>query len=267
MPPRITAILLLAAALALPAELTYQKPPQEILDVLNAPPPPAISVNPSRDYAILMQPLRYPRIAEVAQPMLRLAGLRIDIRTNGPHLPFSSTAYTIKRLADASDIRVAAPPDAKLGAPVWSPDGKQFAFTNTTANAIELWIGTTATGRTRRGAGVLLNAVMGPPIVWLADSRTLILRAIPEGRGEPPADAAAPTGPHVQESSGRAGPRTGRGAPPRRCGRAHGSARAGELRPRGPCGHLRRHAQHATRRRSVRLLRDCPTRVPGHVHG
>ena len=206
MPPRITAILLLAAALALPAELTYQKPPQEILDVLNAPPPPAISVNPSRDYAILMQPLRYPPIAEVAQPMLRLAGLRIDIRTNGPHLPFSSTAYTIKRLADASDIRVAAPPDAKLGAPVWSPDGKQFAFTNTTANAIELWIGTTATGRTRRGAGVLLNAVMGSPIVWLADSRTLILRAIPEGRGEPPADAAAPTGPHVQESSGRAGP-------------------------------------------------------------
>src|ERR1022692_445033 len=251
MPPRITAILLLAAALALPAELTYQKPPQEILDVLNAPPPPAISVNPSRDYAILMQPLRYPRIAEVAQPMLRLAGLRIDIRTNGPHLPFSSTAYTIKRLADASDIRVAAPPDAKLGAPVWSPDGKQFAFTNTTANAIELWIGTTATGRTRRGAGVLWNAVMGPPFVWLGDSRTLIRRAFPEGRGEPPADAAAPTGPHVQESSGR----------------AHGSARAGELRPRGPCGHLRRHAQHATRRRSVRLLRDCPTRVPGHVHG
>src|ERR1017187_9422373 len=207
MPPRITAILLLAAALALPAELTYQKPPQEILDVLNAPPPPAISVNPSRDYAILMQPLRYPPIAEVAQPMLRLAGLRIDIRTNGPHLPFYSTAYTIKRLSDASDIRVAAPQDAaRLGAPVWSPDGKQFAFTNTTANAIELWIGTTASGRTQRMAGVRLNAVMGPPIVWLADSRTLLVRAIPEHRGEPPADSAAPAGPHVQESFGRSGP-------------------------------------------------------------
>lgn len=203
---RITAIFVLAAALALPAELTYQKPPREILDVLKAPPPPLISVNPSRDYAILMLPLRYPPIAEVAQPMLRLAGLRIDIRTNGPHLPFSSTSYTIKRLADASDIRVAAPSDVKLGAPFWSPDGKQFAFTNTTANAIELWIGTTATGRTRRIAGVRLNAVMGPPIVWLADSRTLLVRTVPEHRGAPPADAAAPTGPHVQESSGRSGP-------------------------------------------------------------
>src|ERR1700683_4800054 len=110
MPPRIAAIFALAAALAMPAELTYQKPPHEILDVLNAPPPPLISVNPTRDYAILMQPLRYPPIAEVAQPMLRLAGLRPDIRTNGPHLPLYSTAYTIKRLSDASDIRVAAPP-------------------------------------------------------------------------------------------------------------------------------------------------------------
>ena len=69
-----------------------------------------------------MQPVRYPPIAEVAQPMLRLAGLRIDIRTNGPHLPFYNTAYTIKRLSDASDIPVAASPGVKgvkLGAPLW----------------------------------------------------------------------------------------------------------------------------------------------------
>src|SRR5580698_6604834 len=162
----------LAAALALPAELTYQKPPREILDVVNAARPPLISVSSSHDYAIVMQPLRYPPIAEVAQPMLRLAGLRIDIQSNGPHLQFYSTAFTIKRLSDASDIPVALPPDAKLGAPVWSPDGKQFAFMNTTASGIELWVGETATGRTRHIAGVRLNAVMGQPVVWLADNQT-----------------------------------------------------------------------------------------------
>src|SRR5580698_10506120 len=139
----------LAAMLALPAELTYQKPPREILDVLNAPRPPLISVSPSHDYAILMQPLRYPPIAEVAQPMLRLAGLRIDIHSNGPHLAPYSTSYSIKRFSDASDIPVSTPAGAKLGAPVWSPDGKQFAFSNTTANGIELWIGTTGSGQTR----------------------------------------------------------------------------------------------------------------------
>jgi len=202
----LTVVLLLAATPALPAELTYQKPPREILDVLNAPRPPLISVSPSHDYAILMQPLRYPPIAEVAQPMLRLAGLRIDIHSNGPHLPFYSTAFTVKRLSDASDIPVVSPPDAKLGRPVWSPDGTQFAFINTTANGIEVWVGETATGRTRRIAGARLNAAMGQPIVWLADNQTLLLRTVPEHRGEPPAEAAAPTGPHVQESSGRSGP-------------------------------------------------------------
>ena len=47
---------------------------------------------------------------------------------------------------------------------------------------------------------------MGQPIAWLADNRTLLVRTVPEHRGDPPADTAAPTGPHVQESSGRAGP-------------------------------------------------------------
>ncbi len=206
MPSRIAVFFLLGAAAATPAELTYQKPPREILEVLQAAPPPLISVSPTHDYAILMQPLRYPPIAEVAQPMLRLAGLRIDIHSNGPHLAPYSTSYSIKRLSDASDIAVSTPAGAKLGAPVWSPDGKQFAFSNTTANGIELWIGATAGGQTRRISGVRLNAVMGQPIVWLPDSRTLLVRLVPDGRGQPPAESETPSGPHVQESSGRSGP-------------------------------------------------------------
>ena len=98
------------------------------------------------------------------------------------------------------------PQGAKLGAPVWSPDGKQFAFTDTTHSAIELWIGTTATGQTRRIADLRLNGVMGQPMAWLADNRTLFVRLVPEHRGQPPAQPIVPSGPHVQESSGRSGP-------------------------------------------------------------
>jgi len=206
MPFRIAAFFLLCIAVAIPAELTYQTPAKEILDVLNAPPPPLISVSPSRDYAILMQPLRYPSIAEVARPMLRLAGLRIDTQTNGPHLPPYNTSYTIKRLSDASEIPVSTPAHAKLGRPLWSPDGTQFAFTDTTDAAIELWIGTTANGQTRRVPGLRLNAVIGQPVVWLSDNRMLLVRLVPEHRGQPPAESIVPSGPHVQESSGRSGP-------------------------------------------------------------
>src|ERR1700722_3331904 len=105
------------------AETHYQKPPKEVLDVLNAPLTPTISVSPHRDYAILMQPVRYPSIAEVAQPMLRLAGIRIDSNTNGMHLAGNVTSLTIKRLSDGADIPVNLPSDPKLSPPIWSPDG------------------------------------------------------------------------------------------------------------------------------------------------
>src|SRR5689334_1648226 len=84
----ITLVILVAAVavLAFGQEVVYQKPPQPVLDALLALPTPGISVSPQRDYAILTQSVRYPSIDEVAQPMLRLAGIRIDSNTNGMHL-------------------------------------------------------------------------------------------------------------------------------------------------------------------------------------
>src|SRR5580698_2164780 len=145
-----TTLLLATTPFVLAEDFPYQKPPKEVLDVLNAPLTPTISISPQRDYAIFLQPVRYPLISEVAQPMLRLAGIRIDSNTNGMHLAPTFTSYSIKRLSDGGDIKVTLPPGAKPGPPVWSPDGKQFAFTNTVARSLELWIGTAATGLTKK---------------------------------------------------------------------------------------------------------------------
>jgi hypothetical protein len=45
--------LLVVLAIPIAAELTYQKPAQEILDILNAPVPPVLGVNPPRTHATL----------------------------------------------------------------------------------------------------------------------------------------------------------------------------------------------------------------------
>src|ERR1700682_203825 len=132
------------------AELAYQKPSKEILDILNTPAPPVLGVNPTRTYATLSQSERYPSIAEVSQPMLRLAGLRINPRTNGLHLAPGSFSITLVRLADGTETSVSLPPNARAGTLRWSEDGKQFAFANSTAGGIELWIGDPATGKTRK---------------------------------------------------------------------------------------------------------------------
>jgi len=217
--PTLSILILATTTFVLADDFPYQKPPQAVLDVLNAPLTPTISISPQRDYAIFMQPVRYPPISEVAQPMLRLAGIRIDTNTNGMHLAPVFTTYMLKRISDAVDVKVSLPKDAKLSAPIWSPNGTQFAFTNTTGHGIDLWVATTATGQSHKIDGVAVNGVRlgggggrggggggNGAVEWMGDNKTLIVHTIPSGRGAPPAETAIPKGPHVQESLGHAGP-------------------------------------------------------------
>src|SRR5688500_7995301 len=166
------AVLVLIAALATSAfaQQGYKKPPQDVVDILTAAVTPTASVSPARDSILLSTGLRYPPIADLAQPMLRLAGLRINPNTNGPHRYQYAVALTLKRISDGSEVKIALPPGAKIGAPQWSPDGKQFAFTNTTNSGIELWIGDSASGKTRKLKAVAINAVEGDPFQWMPDS-------------------------------------------------------------------------------------------------
>src|SRR5712691_5923926 len=79
--------LVLLGATSLAAQEPYKKPPQIIVDVLDAPPLPAVSVSPDRTWLLLMEQASMPTIAEFAQPILRIAGVRINPRTTGPQLP------------------------------------------------------------------------------------------------------------------------------------------------------------------------------------
>jgi hypothetical protein len=118
--------------------------------VLSAPLTPTASLSPSHTHLLLLDNERYPPIAEVAQPMLPLAGVRINPRTNGLHLSLlSHTGIAVVNPADASQKRVALSAGANFGTLRWTGDGKRFAFTATFENRIELWVvdSMTASGR------------------------------------------------------------------------------------------------------------------------
>jgi dipeptidyl aminopeptidase/acylaminoacyl peptidase len=186
------------------ADVKYQKPPKAVLDVFNAPQFPVAFPNPSGDTLLLATPVPYPPISDLAKPMLRLAGLRIDPTTNGEHHPLYWSGLLLKKVADGSETKVELPANARPGYPVWSADGKFFAFANVTPKGIELWIAT-ATGQARRLEGVRINGVFGPrgnSIQWMPDLKTLLVRLVPPSRGPAPAAPEAPEGPNVQESSG-----------------------------------------------------------------
>ena len=193
----------------------YQKPPKAVLDILNSPATPALTLNPTHTYAMQGRPVRYPPIAELAQPMRRIAGMRINPATNGLHNVTFNSSLTLRKIPEGTEIKIALPPNPKLSGARWSPDGKHFVFTNTTDNAIELWIGDAATGHTHNIEGLHINDVMGTAgaggrgggatggtVQWLADNRTLLVHAVDPNRGPEPPEPLVPTGPHVQESLG-----------------------------------------------------------------
>jgi dipeptidyl aminopeptidase/acylaminoacyl peptidase len=194
------------------AQTPYQKPPKAVLDVLNATSSPAVSLNPTRDKLLLVESARYPSIAQLAQPMLRLAGSRINPNTNGPHSFVRITKLTLKNVADGKETSVVIPAGAQFSAPEWSPNGKQFALLNTMANGIELWLGDVATGKLRRVPGVLLNTAFGggfgggDAVQWLPDSQTLLCKTLAANRGPAPTAPSVPVGPTVQENFGKVRP-------------------------------------------------------------
>ena len=184
----------------------YQKPPQAVVDILDAPAPPALSVSPTGEHVLLVQSARYPSIEEVAAPMLRLAGLRINPKTNGPARPPRVTGLSLMPVTGGEAKPLALPDRAKFGLPLWSPDGKRFALLNTTDSGIELWLCEVDELKLEQVKGVRLNAAIGDAAQWMPDGRALLVQLIPPGRGDAPALPVAPSGPVIQESGGKAAP-------------------------------------------------------------
>src|ERR1700759_1223977 len=56
----------------------YKLPPKDIAYLLLAKPPPAVSVDRKGEWGLFSQRNSYPSVEELAQPELRIAGLRLN---------------------------------------------------------------------------------------------------------------------------------------------------------------------------------------------
>src|SRR6266511_345027 len=190
----------------LPAQEPYKTPPQVIVDILDTPPLPGASVSPDRQWLLLLEQRSMPTIAELAQPMLRLAGNRINPRTTGPQLPGPITGLVLKRVADGSERRITVPTPAALAFVSWSPDSRAIAFVQTRDSGLALWVADPATGQTRALTGPILSGASGPPCQWMPGGAGLLCELGPDGRGPAPVAPQTPVGPTAQETRGRAAP-------------------------------------------------------------
>ena len=184
----------------------YLTPPQEVVDILDAPTIPQVVVSPTGDSVVLLSRPSMPSLDELVQPMLRLAGYRLNPRTNGPHTTSGIRRITLKRVSDETEYAFDAPRETSLGGVEFSPDGSRLIFTLTRYNGIELWLMEVASGDARPLSDVSINAAWGDPCDWLDENATVVCTFKASGRGAPPEAPVVPAGPNIQEHMGGAAP-------------------------------------------------------------
>src|SRR5215470_3479520 len=136
-----------------PEPVRYMLPPKNVVDVFDAEPFPQAIVSPTHQVMVLTSARPHPSIAELAQPMLRLAGSRVNPRTNGPRVGGEIYAITLKTIATGADTKVTLPPQPRISNVAFSPDGAHLSFLNTTDAGIELWVADVATGAAKPVSG------------------------------------------------------------------------------------------------------------------
>jgi dipeptidyl aminopeptidase/acylaminoacyl peptidase len=187
------------------AQEAYRLPPKAIVDILDAPPTPSVSLSPDQTHMILMARENLPPLKEMAKPMERLAGMRLDPDTNARHGPRRYIGLSIKKLPDGRERTIKLPDDPNVGSPRWSPDGSMFAFTITGEHGVQLWVGDVESATARPLTGFNLNATLGG-FSWMPDGERLLCRFVPENRGDRPERPRVPKGPVTQTTSGRTAP-------------------------------------------------------------
>jgi len=187
----------------------YQELPKPLRSVSRAAPNPSVLLDPNATAALLVQQSPHPSIEQVAEPYLKLAGVRIEPRTHSRHdrangygIRTCMDGFTLLNIATGRETPVNTPAGACLGAPQWSPDGTLFAFNITSDNGVTLWVGTAASGQVQRINGVRLNTILGHSVQWLGDRAALLVKRLPDNLpAAAPARARVPPGPDVKDAA------------------------------------------------------------------
>ena len=194
----------------------YREPPPEVVAILDAPPTPWVMLSPDTRWMLFVEHEAMPPLADVARPMLRLAGLRIDPMTNARHQTSFGIGLVLHERGGRDERRgaiehpllerrIELPPSRRISTVRWSHDSARFVVTLVGGEGTELWTADVEEARLRELASGL-NAIFGDGFEWMPDGERLVCAFVPRGRAPAPIASALPSGPVVQETAGFTSP-------------------------------------------------------------
>lgn len=181
-------------------ESQWKSPPENILEVLNAPNLPSSWIAPTGDYMLLGDPISYPTLAEMSAPMHMLAGVRVNPKVNGVHGRHGALSPRLMDIQTGTTTKLDIPENSELYSVTWTPNGQRFALTVIHEDHYGLWVGS-VDGHLEKINNLALNPLLGTPVRWTPDQKKILVRAIPD-RGPAPLAPTVPAGPKIVESEG-----------------------------------------------------------------
>jgi dipeptidyl aminopeptidase/acylaminoacyl peptidase len=184
--------------------LDYQKPPKEILDLVDYERAPSVIMDSKKENMVFLYRDSYKTLDDLNQEEMKLAGLRINPVTNISSTVTYLNNIKTRKLNATVEVQVTGLPEKpRISNLSWSPNEQFIAFTHTTASQVELWVLDLATNSCKKISKLVLNANLGAPITWFKDSKSLLVRTIPADK---PAlintKNTLPSGPVVSVSDG-----------------------------------------------------------------
>ena len=182
---------------------SYKTPPKELAELLLAKPTPSVSFDNKGEWMLLMERSPYPLVEELAQPELRIAGLRINPNNFGPSRVVYISAFQLKNIHTKLPYTIKdLPENLKASSIQWSPDDKKIAFTHTTNHRIDLYVIDISRLTAKKINAAPLSAVQGGAYTWV-DNNRLLYKTVPGTARQLPAAPLAPKGPVIQENKGK----------------------------------------------------------------
>ena len=182
--------------------VTYQKPSQEILELAEAPLAPSIRIDSKGENIVFLYRSRFKSIDELSEKEMRLAGLRINPKTNinSRQSYYTNVKVRIGRNGNETEIS-GLPNNGRYANFSWSPNQKMMAFTNTVNNGVELWVLNISSKSAKKLTEANLNANTGRPFSWFKDNNSLLIKTIlKDKQALIDTKTAVPTGPTISVS-------------------------------------------------------------------
>ncbi|MDH7445797.1 prolyl oligopeptidase family serine peptidase [Aquimarina sp. 2201CG14-23] len=196
-------LLVLSSTLQAQESLEYQKPVKEILDLVDVPLAPSIRIDQKGEHMIFLYRDGYKTITELSEKEMRLAGLRINPKTNISSRTNYYNNIKLKKIENEPVQVTGLPANPRISNISWSPDQTKAAFTNTNVDGVELWVLDIKSNKASKITDASLNANIGSPFRWFKDNASLLVKFLPkEKKSLINVDEAVPAGPTISISEG-----------------------------------------------------------------